>query len=207
MTIGQRYIIVEIGSGIDNTVIPAQYPVNSNWTSVGGANPARLGQDFVATSKGFPQNFWSYLDGGWNQYPRVVPFGGGPTVTQLQNTYYQVQNTTPINARTIPTIKDATGHYLIEITGYNSIYLDDNSKREIKSVVSSYYVSANSFVSQPFPDSYNYFHTGAPLGMSNIKIRILDPYTMQEANIGPNSSVYLQVNKMLTDQAVAQFEN
>jgi hypothetical protein len=73
--------------------------------------------------------------------------------------------------------------------------------------VSSYYVSANSFVSQPFPDSYNYFHTGAPLGMSNIKIRILDPYTMQEANIGPNSSVYLQVNKMLTDQAVAQFEN
>ena len=207
MTIGERYIIVEIGSGIDNTVIPAQYPVNSNWVSVGGANPARLGQDFVATSKGFPQNFWGYLDGGWNQYPRVVPFGGGPTITQLQNSYFEVQNTTPINAGTIPTIKDATGHYLIEITGYNSIYLDDNSKREIKSIVSSYYVSANSFVSQPFPDSYNFFHTGAPMAMSNIKIRILDPYTMQEANIGPNSSVYLQINKMLTDQAVAQFEN
>jgi uncharacterized protein YbgA (DUF1722 family) len=71
------------------------------------------------------------------------------TTTQLQNSYFTVNNTNTLNASSIPTQRDAAGHYLLEITGYNSVYLDDNSKHEIKSVISSYYVSANSFVSQP----------------------------------------------------------
>jgi hypothetical protein len=58
-----------------------------------------------------------------------------------------------------------------------------------------------------FPESYNYYHVGAPISLSNLKIRILDPYTGEEAQIGPNSSVYIQINKMLSDIAIAQVAN
>ena len=63
------------------------------------------------------------------------------------------------------------------------------------------------FVSVPFPESYNFFGTGAPQTISALKIRILDPFTNEEAILGPNSSIYLQINKMLTEQAVAQIPN
>ena len=135
-----------------------------------------------------------------------IPTSNKTTTTQLQNNYFQVENTNTLNAVRIPTVRDQTGHFLIEITGYNSIYLDDKSKREIKSIVSSYFVTEN-FTCQVFPESYNYYHVGAPISLSNLKIRILDPYTMEEAQIGSNSSVYLQVNKMLSDIAVQQVEN
>ena len=115
-----------------------------------------------------------------------------------------MENTNGLTATTIPTVRDATGHYLVEITGYNSNYIDSESKHEIKAIVSSYWVSSGAFVSSPFPDSYNFFGTGAPVTLSGLKVRILDPYTGREAIIGPNSSIYLQVNKMLTEQAVAQ---
>jgi hypothetical protein len=117
-----------------------------------------------------------------------------------------VQNTNTLNAVKIPTVRDQTGHFLIEITGYNSIYLDDKSKREIKSIVSSYFVTEN-FTAQVFPESFNYYHVGSSISLSNLKIRIIDPFTMEEAQIGPNSSVYIQVNKMLSDLAVQQVEN
>jgi len=185
----------------------------NDWTQVGGplvdTGVNMAGTIFTATSAGFdpdnpPQGYIS-----WASDPTVI-LADTPTttITQLQNNYFQVTNTNTINAAKIPTQRDQTGHYLIEITGYNSIYLDDQNKKEIKSIVSSYYIgSAGSFVSQPFPDSYNYYHVGAPITLSNIKVRILDPYTNQEAQIGPNSSVYLQVNKLLTPQAIAQIEN
>jgi len=184
-----------------------------DWSSIGGpivdTGQNMAGSIFTATTAGFDPN--TPPDGyiSWVSNPTVV-LANTPTITttQLQNNYFQVTNTNTINAAKIPTQRDQTGHYLIEITGYNSIYLDDQNKKEIKSIVSSYYIgSAGSFVSQPFPDSYNYYHVGAPISLSNIKVRILDPYTNQEAQIGPNSSVYLQVNKLLTPQAIAQIEN
>ena len=155
------------------------------------------------------QYYWATRQNG-DSYasPSVLlQTGSGSTSTQLQNNYFEVQNTNTLNAVRIPTVRDQTGHFLIEITGFNSIYLDDKSKREIKSIVSSYFVSQGSFVAQVFPESYNYYHVGSPISLSNLKIRILDPYTMEEAQIGPNSSVYIQVNKMLSDIAVAQVEN
>jgi len=234
LTIGTEYTIFSPGVGEIEQQFPEpniKQRLNAiDWTTYVGQpgpdypnsgyfNPT--GYTFTATSTGFPtgtfeiqngdgttSNATWYTDDG--TAPPQVYLTNSPsssTTTQLQNSYFTVNNTNTLNASGIPTQRDATGHYLIEITGYNSIYLDDYSKHEIKSVVSSYYVSANSFVSQPFPDSYNFFNYGAPISLSNIKVRILDPYTMQEAVIGPNSSVYLQVNKMLTDQAIQQVEN
>jgi hypothetical protein len=95
----------------------------------------------------------------------------------------------------------------VEITGYNSNYIDGESKYEIKALVSSYWVSPGAFVSVPFADTYNFFGSGSPLTLSGLKVRILDPFTMKEAILGPNSSIYLQVNKMMTEQFVAQIPN
>ena len=205
LTIGTSYTIYNLGSFFEGVVGPY---ANTNWTKVGGSSSAQVGQTFVATDAGFPDP--PFLNGSWNYPPPQVIVAGTntSTTTQLQNNYFSVTNTISLNASSVATQRDNTGHYLLEITGYSSIYLDDKSKYEIKSIVSSYYIgSAGSFVSQPFPDSYNYYHYGSPISLSNIKVRILDPYTMQEAIVGPNSSVYLQINKLLTDQAVQQVEN
>ena len=201
LTIGKIYTIFNLGRFAD---FYGSYP-RINWLEVGGLNPASTGQTFTATSTGFtplPSGF------NWATLPTVLEAGVAvATTTQLQNNYFEVQTTNSLNAVRIPTVRDQTGHFLIELVGYNSIYLDDKNKREIKSIVSSYFVSQGSFVAQVFPESYNYYHVGAPISLSNLKIRILDPYTGNEAIIGPNSSVYIQVNKMLSDIAIAQIAN
>lgn len=213
LTIGEQYIITSAGQVQSQA---GQFYFN-DWSSVGGpvgsaplsAEDQVSGSVFTATTTGFTTpNAPDPYDLPWEEDPLVIPLNSSSsTTTQLQNNYFEVTNTNSLNASSIPTQRDSAGHYLIEITGYNSIYLDDKSKHEIKSIVSSYYVSANSFVSQPFPDSYNFFNYGSPISLSNIKVRILNPFTMEEAILGPNSSVYLQVNKLLTEQAIAQYEN
>lgn len=202
LTVGKIYTIYNIGRFGD---FYGTYP-RVNWLEVGGLNPASSGQTFTAISTGFtalPDGF------DWDTLPTVLEAGiAVATTTQLQNNYFAVESTNSLDAVRIPTVKDQTGHYLIEITAYPSIYLDDYAKREIKSIVSTYYVSQGAFVSGVFPDSYSYYHVGAPMTISNLKIRLLEPFTMEEiVNIGPNSSVYLQISKMLSDQAIAQVEN
>jgi hypothetical protein len=219
LTVGVKYIIVALGSW---EIFHGPNTIQTDWSFCGGPVNAAVGMTFVAEiNEAYPDigcGVWP----GWptylpldrpefvNNYPYVQVYNENPTTTntQLQNTYFQVNNTNQLNAAGISTQRDSTGHYLIEITGYASNYLDDKSKYEVKSIVSTYYIgSAGSFVSQPFPDSYNFFHTGAPITLNNLKVRILDPYTMNEAIIGPNSSVYLQVNKMLTEMSVLQVPN
>jgi len=209
LTVGTEYVIYKAGEM--NTGGGTREHC-FDWTSIGGPNVGAgndpTGLNFVATATGFNSNQPPPPGLGWLTPPLVIPLGTSiSTNSQLQNTYFQVENTNVLNATSIPTVRDATGHYLVEITGYNSNYIDDKNKREIKAIVSSYWVSPGAFVSVPFPDSYNFYGTGAPLTISALKIRILDPFTNSEAVIGPNSSIYLQINKMLTDQAVAQIPN
>ena len=209
LTVGTEYVIYKAGEM--NTGGGTREHC-FNWTSVGGPNVGAgndpTGLNFVATSTGFDPDQPPPPGLGWQTDPQVIPVGTSiSTNSQLQNTYFQVENTNTLNATSIPTVRDATGHYLVEITGYNSNFIDDKSKREIKAIVSSYWVSPGAFVSVPFPDSYNFFGTGAPQTISALKIRILDPFTNEEAILGPNSSIYLQINKMLTEQAVAQIPN
>ena len=114
--------------------------------------------------------------------------------------YYAVTTTNAINARTIPLDQNDAGHYLLEITGYNSSFINDTEMREIKAIISTYYVTSNAFVTSPTPDSYQYYHlSNTPMTMSNLKIRIINPITMNEvSNLGPNNSIYLQINKIFT---------
>ena len=211
LTIGTEYLIVAHGGVYTNA--QGQTAQLFDWSSIGGPNTGNNpnGTIFTATSTGFDPAHPPNGAYAWWDPPNPPKVKQQATVllttTQLQNNYFTVETTNSLNALKIPTVRDQTGHFLIEITAYNSIYLDDKSKREIKSIVSSYFVSQGSFVAQVFPESYNYYHVGAPISLSNLKIRILDPYTMEEAQIGPNSSVYIQVNKMLSDIAIAQIAN
>ncbi len=209
LTVGTEYVIYKAGEM--NTGGGTREHC-FDWTSVGGPNVGAgndpTGLNFVATATGFDPDQPPPPGLGWLTAPEVIPLGTSiSTNSQLQNTYFQVENTNTLNATSIPTVRDATGHYLAEITGYNSNYIDDKSKREIKAIISSYWVAPGAFVSVPFPDSYNFFGTGAPQTISALKVRILDPFTNEEAILGPNSSIYLQINKMLTEQAVAQIPN
>ena len=204
LSIGTTYIILNIGEWGDEG---GRYP-NTDWGSQGGPKNAVAGVSYVATDTGFESTNPKGPNTDWITNPVVTVAGvAQSTVSQLQNTYFQVENTNALNAKIIPTIRDSTGHYLVEITGYNSNFINDKSKYEVKAIVSTYWLSPGAFVSSPFPSSYNFFGTGTPLTLSNIKVRILDPYTMSEAIIGPNSSIYMQVNKMLSEQAVLQIPN
>lgn len=103
-----------------------------------------------------------------------------------------------INASSAP-ISSTTnaGHYLIEI---NNIHLSDYWNYEksynIKGMVSNFFLSSDNFILSGSPDSLVYIHSGAPLTLTSMKISILNPVTKRPAeNLGPNSSIYLQITK------------
>ena len=131
----------------------------------------------------------SYIDGKYN------------------GTYvWESDTTNMINAISSPLNPNDTGHFLIEITGYTTNYFDETDAYQVKSIISSYYITANSFATAPFPDSFVYEHHGEPLIIGSLKVRILNPKTKKVLPIGPNSTIYLQVTQQLTPQKVQQPE-
>jgi hypothetical protein len=88
------------------------------------------------------------------------------------------------------------GHYLIELTSYDNTYINDIKTHSIKATVSNFYLSGDSFTSTLGPDPYVYTHEGVPMSLSQVNVRILNPVTKEPAdNVGPNSTVYLQIYK------------
>lgn len=116
--------------------------------------------------------------------------------------------TNPISAISPPLSNSGNvGHYLIEIVAYgkDQEMITNQTVYQIKSIVSSYYQSAGSFQSQPFPDAYTYEHVGETQVIYSFKVRIIDPYTMDTAkNLGPSSSVYIQFNRALNKISLSQ---
>ena len=102
-----------------------------------------------------------------------------------------------------------TGHYLINIDGYQNTkndFINDDDIYNIKSIVSSYYLSQGAFATQPFSSTALYVHNSPiPKVIDSIRVRLIDPINMKNAsNIGPNSSVYLQINKIVSDLSISQ---
>ena len=131
--------------------------------------------------------------------------GDDITSAVFQNTYNQTPiyfasagATDNLQATQISLQPNDSGHYLIEITGYSSEFLNDYQKTEIKSIVNNYFVSSNSFITMNGTDAYTYFHQGAAITLSQLKIRILNPVTLKEMGLlGPNSSIYVQISKII----------
>ena len=147
------------------------------------------------------------MAGWWTRdvmYEPYNKFGGPSDVPQYLQTftlvsnplYYEVQSTNYLTAANVPLDTKEAGHYLLEIQGYNTTHIDETQKSEIKSIVSSYYISQNSFVSNAFPENFKYYHYGPDMKIACLKIRILNPITKQEIPLlGNNSTVYLSIDK------------
>jgi len=132
--------------------------------------------------------------------------GQGITSFTLQNKIIYNTVDSSINlAGNIPYV-DLTdgGHYLISIDGYKGSLITDNGVMNCKTIISTYYQAANSFVINSEPDSAIYEHIGEPLLLSSIKVRIIDPVSGKEvANLGGNSSVYLEITRSLSKNTIA----
>jgi hypothetical protein len=110
--------------------------------------------------------------------------------------FSQSDNSTSILASNFPiTSQTNSGHWLVEITGWLSDYVNETKLMMVKAIVGNY-LYGNSFSQTLGPDSQIYTHHGVPLSLSQLSIRILNPVTKQPSPnyiIGPNSSIYLQI--------------
>lgn len=122
--------------------------------------------------------------------------------------FSQSDNSTSIIASNFPiTSQTNSGHWLIEITGWLSDYVNEEKLMMVKCLVGNY-LYGNSFSQTLGPDSLIYTHHGVPLSLTSISIRILNPVTkLPPPNyiIGPNSSLYLQiVNHHVVDESTTK---
>ena len=131
-----------------------------------------------------------------NPFPEPQDYG---FILNFSPIYYSVQQTNAIYAKTFPINDNDCGHVLIELQAWSLPFVNEVDYKEVKAIVSNYYVSQNSFLTQPNPESFQYYHLGPSMTISTIKCRILNPKTLQEyALLGPNSSIYVQFIKQPT---------
>lgn len=89
------------------------------------------------------------------------------------------------------------GHFLLDIKGYNGNYKNAVMDYQYKGLVSSFFVSPDSYVCSVGPDSCVYIHHGSPMPVNVLEVTVINPLTHEPAtNLGPNSSVYLQIVQM-----------
>ena len=99
------------------------------------------------------------------------------------------------------------GNILIEIVGYGSgSELQDKDAFAIKSIVSLYYLTGNTFLSST-GDGYTYYHLSTiPQTISSLKVRFLNPITKQKLTniLGKNNCVYLNIqqNKQISTEGI-----
>lgn len=155
----------------------------------------------------FTMNSGSYL----YQFPTTIrdqlyrQLNGQRTAVPPTTYVWESDTTNTLDASSPPVNPNDTGHFLLEIQGYSNDFFDENNSYQVKSIISNYYISPNSFATAPFPDSFIYIHRGESISMSQMKVRILSPKTKQPYPlIGPNSTVYLQLTQNLTPEKVQQ---
>ena len=203
--------------GFDTKALKGSDKIGNNFSQ-----PQMLWANYQSLTTG---NFWGIsmlsderLEFSMNGYPILFPntfrdtmYRGylgdgfsGPQTNKYGTTIWESDSTNMVEAVSPPLNPNDTGHFLIEITGYNTNYFDENDAYQVKSIISSYYITANSFATAPFPDSFVYEHHGEPLIIGSLKIRILNPKTKKVLPIGPNSTIYLQVTQQLTPEKVQQ---
>ena len=125
-----------------------------------------------------------------------------PTIT-FNDTIYESEQASTLVAKNLPAsiISDLGGSILCEITGYSSSDLQSGKDGlAIKSIVSLYYLSDNSYISAE-QDPFIYFHT-SPVNhtISKLKIRFLNPITQQvipNTVLGNRNSLFLAITQQV----------
>lgn len=96
----------------------------------------------------------------------------------------------------------SAGHFELEIIGaYNTEYISQIKDYNIKEIIGNYFYTSDSFSMTLGPSSIIYTHQGVPITLQSLMCRILNPINKQiEKNLGPNSTIYLQVIKDTKNQ-------
>jgi hypothetical protein len=129
----------------------------------------------------------------YNTDPNVDKPNDGSGFNTVQSTITEgvVASSFPVGSNSL------TGHYLIELSGYNNDFINSEKLFNVKSIVGNYYFSENFAMELGF-DSFIYQHRGEPISLSQIQVRILSPYTKDIVEgLGTNSSVYLQITNQI----------
>lgn len=155
------------------------------------------------------------------QVSQMIPYGGSSanyTMTLPSSIYvtygsdgYQFiesQNSTSVIASGFPisSVNNA-GHWLVEINGWLSDYVNEDKIMMVKCLVGNY-LYGNGFSQTLGPDSTIYTHNGIPLSLTSLSIRILNPVTKLPPPayiVGGNSSIYLQIiNHNIVDDTLGK---
>ena len=175
-----------------------------------------------ATSK--EQTYTNLMNSArWFLEHYMLTLGSAPFVQTLANVnyeafcsrYYEEYSSAAITTNPVQAIEPplsniaSSGHYLINIDEYSNTkndFINQDNVYKIKSIVSNYYLALGSFATQPFQDSAIYVHNSPiPKVIDTFRVRLIEPTTMENiSGLGPNSSVYLQVNKIISEVAVSQ---
>jgi len=150
----------------------------------------------------------------FNQDPRAINPDNNNQILNVQTIYtenvggegedliYASEQASSLIAKNLPSsfITDLGGSILISITGYgtNGNLQDGKDSFAIKSIVSLYYLSDNTYISAE-QDPYIYFHTSSvSQTISKLQVRILNPITMQEITpsvLGKNNSLFVAITQ------------
>ena len=131
-----------------------------------------------------------------NEYTVSLPSSIFITLAQTGFNFFQSTNSTSLLAGNFPisSINNA-GHWLIELNAWTNDYVNQDKLMMVKAIVGNY-LYGNSFSQTLGPDSLIYTHSGMPLQLAGMEVRLLNPITKQPSGnyiVGPNSSIYLQV--------------
>jgi hypothetical protein len=152
----------------------------------------------------FQQNQQMIQTGLSNELLYVQDFFGeaSPTV-EFADTIYESEQASSLVARNLPAslLSDLGGSILCEITGYASGNLQSGKDAlAVKSIVSLYYLSDNSYISGE-QDPYIYYHTSSvSQTISKLRIRFLNPITQRvipDSILGSRNSLFLAITQQI----------
>jgi hypothetical protein len=125
-----------------------------------------------------------------------------PTIT-FNDTIYESEQASTLVAKNLPAsiISDLGGSILCEITGFSSSDLQSGKDAlAIKSIVSLYYLSDNSYISAE-QDPFIYYHTSSvDHKISKLRIRFLNPITqavIPNTVLGNRNSLFLAITQQV----------
>ena len=130
-------------------------------------------------------------------------FGEAAPTVEFSDTIYESEQASSLVARNLPAslLSDLGGSILCEITGFSSSNLQSGKDAlAVKSIVSLYYLSDNSYISAE-QDPYIYYHTSSvSQTISKLRIRFLNPITQRvisDSILGSRNSLFLAITQQI----------
>jgi hypothetical protein len=173
--------------GFDLTTLCVNYTIYENICGIIGSVYIPNFIDGISTTTGYYGLASAVtFNPSWNKVPVIAAGGITSTIDNTINI---------ISSKTTAELINTYSHFLIEadLKFSNNIF-GLNTLRNIQGIVSKYY-SAGSYTFGDTSGSIQYVHTGAPLILKSIKVRILTSNKIIDPTIGDDNTVYFQIIK------------